>query len=165
METDYYRQIFEFFNEKEELNSATYDVLINEIYDIQKLQSIEVQRHLLNVQEKFFLDVLQQRINVQRFFNENSIYGYITLDYIDKVKMSWRCGEYDGYKKAEPCFNMRKDEFFISSFMICDEIWFFEHTSMLCEKEVEWLQLKIVSINDSVKALYDEIEWDKFIEI
>ena len=76
METDYYRQIFEFFNEKEELNSATYDVLINEIYDIQKLQSIEVQRHLLNVQEKFFLDVLQQRINVQRFFNENSIYGY-----------------------------------------------------------------------------------------
>jgi hypothetical protein len=162
-ETEYYHQVFEFFDAKEELNSATYDVLLNEIYDTQNLQSIEAQRHLLNAQEKFFLDVLQHDIKVQRFFNENSIYGYITSDYINKVKMSWKSGEYDCYKKEEPCFNMSKDGLFISSFTLYNEIWFFEHTTILNENDMDWLKHKISKSNNELKMLYEEINWDRFI--
>lgn len=92
--TEYYREVFEFFNSKEELNPQTYDVLVYQIYDIQKLESIDEQRNLLSIQEKFFLDVLQHDIKIQRFFDGNSILGYITSDYIDKVKMSWYSGEF-----------------------------------------------------------------------
>lgn len=152
-ETKYYNEVFEFFNEKEELNPETYDVLACEIYDIQKLHSIEEQRHLLNTQESFFLDVLKQDIKVQRFFNEYSIPGYITSDYIDKVKLGWKSGEYNAYKKEEPCFNMSKDDLFISSFRLYDEIWFFEHSMMLNEVEIEWLRLRIITANDELKAL------------
>lgn len=98
-ETMYYNEVFDFFNAKEKLNPETYDVLAYEIYDIQKLHSIEEQRHLLNTQERFFLDVLQQGIKIQRFFNEYSIFEYITSNYIDKVKIGWKSGEYDTYKK------------------------------------------------------------------
>lgn len=150
-ETKYYSEIFEFFNSNEELNPQTHDVLVYQIYDIQRLHLIEEQRHLLNRQEKFFLDVLQHDIKVKRFFDGNSILGYITSDYIDKVKMSWHSGEYDSYKNENPCFNMSKDGVFISSFMLYDEIWIFEHTMVLNENDMDWLKQKITKSNNELK--------------
>ncbi len=161
-ETKYYREVFEFFNSKEKLNPQTYDVMVHQIYDVQRLQLIEEQRHLLNILEKFFLDVLLQDIKVQRFFDGNSIFGYITSDYIDKVKMSWHSGEYDSYKKEEPCFNMSKDDLFISSFMLCDDIWFFEHTTILNDNDMDWLKQKIGKSNNELKMQYEENNWDRF---
>lgn len=162
-ETEFYNEIFYFFNAKEELNPETFDVLVNEFYDLDKLHSIELQRHLLNAPERFFLDVLQHGIKIKRFFNEDSIWGYITSDYIDKIKMSWHSGEYDSYKKEEPCFNMSKDGLFISSFMLYDELWLFEHTMILNENEMDWLKQKIAKSNNELKKLYEEINWDRFI--
>jgi len=162
-ETKYFREVFEFYDSKEELNPPTYDVLVYQIYDIERLQLIEEQRHLLNAQEKFFLDVLQNNIKVQRFFDGNSIFGYIISDYIDKVKMSWHSGEYDSFKKEVPCFNMSKDGVFISSFMLYDEIWIFEHTSILNKKDMDWLKQKINRSNNELKTLYEKINLDRFI--
>jgi len=156
-ETEFYNEIFYFFNAKEELNPETFDVLVNEFYDLDKLHSIELQRHLLNAPERFFLDVLQHGIKIKRFFNEDSIMGYITSDYTDMDNIGWKSGEYDAYKKEVPYFNMRKNNCFISTFKIYDDICFFEHDMMLNEKEVEWLNQKIFSANEELKALYDEL--------
>lgn len=66
--SNYYKDFVSYFGEKEEMLPATYSVIRDQFWNIEKLNEIESQFHILSTDEKFMFNILKRGIKASLFY-------------------------------------------------------------------------------------------------
>lgn len=149
--TSYFMEFSSFFKAKEKMLPATLDVVRNQAFDLDCLEEIQSQRHLLNVYEKLILDLLLSNIKFTRIYPECYLLGYITSIQSNYQRMEWSSTEYEQYLSVPESFNLSYHTIFRSIVKGPGSNWLLEHNVPFSDKDIEKIQeifLKYRKITD-----------------
>lgn len=95
--TSFFKEVSEYFAAKEKMTPAVFDVVRNQAFDVDSLDEIAMQRHLLNINEQLILDILQAKIELTNIYPDCCMLGYFTSVRSKYRKSGWHSAEYDQY--------------------------------------------------------------------
>lgn len=147
-QTDFYKELLKEYEDKEEMNEDTYNVVREEFFNLEALDNIEKQKHLLNSYEQFILSILQTGLKVSNFhIGGISPFAYWTSVKCNYDRHSWSSNEFDCFKNGEP-FNNRYKNVFISRINMFDDVLFLEHNEQFSEEQISMLQVFVNKLNE-----------------
>ena len=147
-ETEFYKELKEYFLSQEELTEATYLVIHEQFFDVQRLNEIEKQSHLLSMTEKLILHILQNGINASYFYQKNyNEFGYLTSYKAKKFLDSWSSCQFDEYLSNQSKKNISWNDMYISIFPLFDSYLIIQHNEIFSDKDVKIIQANVDSIN------------------
>ncbi|MBE6534415.1 MAG: hypothetical protein E7678_05565, partial [Ruminococcaceae bacterium] len=133
-ETDFYKELTESFADKEEMNPYVYDVIREQYFDVEHLDEINLQKHLLNYSEQFILYVLRMGLKVSEFHVGGiSILPYWTSIQSNYDRCQWSSNEFDEYLNGDIKSNIPYHNVYLSFVIFCDEPLFLQHNELLSE--------------------------------
>ena len=138
--TSYFTEFSKFFKEKEKMLPATFDVVRNNAFDLDCLEEIQSQRHLLNEYEKLILDLLLANIKFTQIYPECYLFGYITSIQSNYQKMEWSSNEYEKYLDVPESFNLSYHTIFRSIIKGPNSNWLLEHNVPFSDQDIEKIQ-------------------------
>ena len=138
--TSYFTEFSKFFKEKEKMLPATFDVVRNNAFDLDCLEEIQSQRHLLNEYEKLILDLLLVNIKFTQIYPECYLFGYITSIQSNYQKMEWSSNEYEKYLDVPESFNLSYHTIFRSIIKGPNSNWLLEHNVPFSYQDIEKIQ-------------------------
>lgn len=138
--TSYFTEFSKFFKEKEKMLPATFDVVRNNVFDLDCLEEIQSQRHLLNEYEKLILDLLLANIKFTQIYPECYLFGYITSIQSNYQKMEWSSNEYEKYLDVPESFNLSYHTIFRSIIKGPNSNWLLEHNVPFSDQDIEKIQ-------------------------
>lgn len=138
--TSYFTEFSKFFKEKEKMLPATFDVVRNNAFDLDCLEEIQSQRHLLNEYEKLILDLLLANIKFTQIYPECYLFGYITSIQSNYQKMEWSSNEYEKYLDVPESFNLSYHTIFRSIIKGPNSNWLLEHNVPFSDQDIERIQ-------------------------
>lgn len=143
--TSFFKEFSSYFTVKEKMNPAVFDVVRNNAFDIDSLDEIEMQKHLLNSYEQVILEILQTGIKLTNINPDCSILDYFTSIPSNYHTLEWNSSDYDKYRSSEEIFNQPYHNVFRSIVKIFDNNWILEHNEFLTGKEIE--DIKVIAKN------------------
>lgn len=146
-QTKFYNDLVCEYSEKEEMNVDTYSVIRDNFFNLEALDNIEKQRHLLSPQEQFMLSILQTGLRISNFqIGGINILPYWTSEKCNYSRYSTAINEFDCFKQGQQ-FNNRYYNVFISRINMFDSLLFLEHNKELTNEEINLLQEKEKVLN------------------
>lgn len=139
LSTNYYKEFASQFRDKEWMNMATYTVVRDNAWDINALDEIEKQLHLLNTYEKFMFKILKLGIKVSNFYYQEGIGWYITTHKCNKQRTHFGSDAFKKYLENADRFNQKSDNIYITVVIMYDEKLLLEHNELLTEDEINSL--------------------------
>lgn len=138
--TDFYKRLQNEYGQNEEMNDAIYSLIRDSYFDLDNLDMIETQHHLLYCDTNFVFNILKLGIKISNFY-----IGQISImpDYWTSIKCnynhtSWTFGEDDKYIFNEAKYNIPYHNVYISEIPILDlGMLIMEHNCILQENEIE----------------------------
>ena len=147
-ETEYYKEVKKYFLNQEKLNEATYGVIREQFFDVQRLNEIEKQSHLLNIVENLILHILLAGINASYFYPKNyDVFGYITSYKAKKHLDSWSFSQFDKYLSNPGKQNISWNDMYISIFPLFDSYLIIQHNEPFSDKEIRVIKANVDSVN------------------
>lgn len=137
--TSFYQNFIQQFLTQEKMNEATANLIKNQFFDINRLDQIKEQKHLLSVLQKYELEILEKGLKIS-VFNNNTLLGDWTSIKSNYNRSVWSSNEFDDYKKGQEEFNQSYNGVFISYVKVLDTDLFIEHNSKFSIKETETIQ-------------------------
>ncbi|MCH5273218.1 MAG: hypothetical protein J1E35_06055 [Lachnospiraceae bacterium] len=158
LSSNYYKGFVAQFENREPMNMATYTVIRDEAWDIDNLDEVEKQIHLLNSYEKYMFQILKLGIKVTSFYYMDGWGYYFTTYKSDYQRTSFGSSEFKKYLKNDKRFNQKCENIYISVLSMYDEKLFFEHNEVLSEDEIYALLELERKTNEEYKELEKQIK-------
>ena len=155
--TSFFKEVSEYFAAKEKMTPAVFDVVRNQAFDVDSLDEIAMQRHLLNINEQLILDILQAKIELTNIYPDCCMLGYFTSVRSKYRKSGWHSAEYDQYLNSDQIFNQPYYNVFRSIVKIFKNNWIFEHNELLSTSEIECIRTITNSYNQAYDTVLEEI--------
>ena len=150
--TAHYSSLKEYFLNLEELNDATYAVIRYDYFDVNKLDDIEKQVHLLNLSQAIMFCILKSGIQATHFYWDNSILGYST-SYLPKVELrEFRSNQFDEYLQNNKNPNYSWHGMYISGFDALDTYLIVQHNDPLSDDEIRTINCLVDVANQRYKT-------------
>ncbi|WP_315121290.1 hypothetical protein [uncultured Clostridium sp.] len=149
--TSFFKEFSSYFATKEKMTPKVFNVVRNNFFDIDSLDEIEKQKHLLNLYEQIILKILQMGIKLSNIYPDCSIFDYYTSMWSNYHTSEWSTSEYHAYLKSEEVFNQPYHDMFRSIIKVFENNWIFDHNELLTDKE-------IVDIKMIVKTYREQYE-------
>ncbi len=135
--SNFYKNFILYFEEKEEMLPATYAVIREMFWNIDALDEIESQVHLLSFDEKYMFDILKAGIEVLTFYFANGIGCYFTSNTQFGPSFSINTLEFQNYSQAKKPFNQKRNGNYISVIKKHDDDFLFiEHSEKFNNKDI-----------------------------
>lgn len=135
--TSYFTTFSSFFETKEKMLPATFNVVRNHAFDLDCLEEIQSQRHLLNIYEKLILDLLLANIKFTQIYPECYLSGYITSIQSKFQRMEWSSTEYEQYLSITESFNLSYHTIFRSIVNGPRSNWLLDHNEPFSDTDIE----------------------------
>lgn len=156
-DTSFFKEFSSYFASKEKMTPATFDVIRNNFFNINSLDEIENQKHLLNLYEKVILEILQERIKISYIYPDCSIFYYFTSISNNHHTSEWNFGEYQKYLNFGETFNQSYYNVFRSIVKIINNNWILEHNEFLSSKEIEIIKMIAKNYTQAYENLYKQL--------
>ncbi len=154
-ETEYYKELKKYFLNQEKLNEATYKVVREQFFDVQRLDEIEKQSHLLNIIEKLILHILLAGINASYFYPKDyDVFGYVTSYKAKKHLDSWSSSQYDKYLSNPSRQNIAWNDMYISIFPLFDSYLIIQHNEIFSEDDLSVINVNVDNVNQEYNRLF-----------
>ena len=142
-ETFFYQNIISAFDNYEEMSPAIFNIVRSEYFDIDALDEIETQLHLISPLERIMFYILKNGIKVSNFYSCNGLTWYLTSIECNRKIHSFYSDEFNVYATAKDRFNQKRDNVYISVLKMYDEEFLYlECNEILNADEIDVL-LKI----------------------
>jgi hypothetical protein len=105
MGSRYYLSFIESFADNEPMLPSVYSVIREECWDLDALEEIEKQKHLLNTYQQFMHDILKNGISISRFLYHGGVTWYFTSIKSNFDRRSYGGPEFQQYLRSEKKFN------------------------------------------------------------
>jgi hypothetical protein len=139
--TSFFKEFSSYFAAKEKMMPAVFDVVRNNAFDINSLDEIEAQKHLLNLYEQVILEILRAGIKLSNIYPDCSMLGYFT-SILSKYRSSeWHSSEYDEYRNMHEIFNEPYHNVFRSIVNVFKNNWILEHNELLQSSEIDIIKM------------------------
>lgn len=158
--TDFYKRLQSEFGQNEEMNDAVYSLVRDSYFDLNALDMIEEQRHLLYCDTCFVFNILKLGLKVSNFY-----IGQISIipDYWTSIKCnythtSWVLGEDDKFIFNEAKYNIPYHNVYLSEIPILDSgILIMEHNNLFNEDEIRSLENFYIEQNEQHEKMINEL--------
>lgn len=158
--TDFYKRLQSEFGQNEEMNDAVYSLIRDSYFDLNALDMIEKQRHLLYCDTCFVFSILKLGLKVSNFY-----IGQISIipDYWTSIKCnythtSWVLGEDDKFIFNEAKYNIPYHNVYLSEIPILDSgMLIMEHNNLFNEDEIRSLENFYTEQNAQHEKMINEL--------
>lgn len=138
--SNYYKNFISFFDDKEELLPATYSVIQETYWNIDKLDEIQSQLHLLSMDEVLMFNILKSGIKISIFYLAGGWCWYTTSNTQIMHEFSINTRDFQNYAQATSRFNQNRKNVYISVLKYSpDDFLFVEHNTPLNTEEINIL--------------------------
>lgn len=138
--SNYYKDFVSYFEEKEEMLPATYSVIREQFWNIEKLNEIESQFHMLSTDEKFMFNILKRGIKASLFYYAGGLGWYYTSNMSNLKEFSVNTIDFQNYTKSREAFNQKRKNVYISVIKQSkDDFLFIEHNMPFNKDEINKL--------------------------
>lgn len=138
--SNYYKDFVSYFEEKEEMLPATYSVIREQFWNIEKLNEIENQFHMLSTDEKFMFNILKSGIKASLFYYAGGLGWYYTSNMSNLKEFSVNTIDFQNYTKSREAFNQKRKNVYISVIKQSkDDFLFIEHNIPFNKDEINKL--------------------------
>lgn len=162
--SNYYKDFVSYFEEKEEMLPATYSVIREQFWNIEKLNEIESQFHMLSTDEKFMFNILKRGIKASLFYYAGGLGWYYTSNMSNLKEFSVNTIDFQNYTKSREAFNQKRKNVYISVIKQSkDDFLFIEHNMPFNKDETnKLLELEKKHLKYLEKCEY---EMDKILNL
>lgn len=162
--SNYYKDFVSYFEEKEEMSPATYSVIREQFWNIEKLNEIESQFHMLSTDEKFMFNILKRGIKASLFYYAGGLGWYYTSNMSNLKEFSVNTIDFQNYTKSREAFNQKRKNVYISVIKQSkDDFLFIEHNMPFNKDEInKLLELEKKHLKYLEKCEY---EMDKILNL
>lgn len=162
--SNYYKDFVSYFGEKEEMLPATYSVIRDQFWNIEKLNEIESQFHMLSTDEKFMFNILKRGIKASLFYYAGGLGWYYTSNMSNLKEFSVNTIDFQNYTKSREAFNQKRKNVYISVIKQSkDDFLFIEHNMPFNKDEInKLLELEKKHLKYLEKCEY---EMDKILNL
>lgn len=162
--SNYYKDFVSYFEEKEEMLPATYSVIREQFWNIEKLNEIESQFHMLSTDEKFMFNILKRGIKASLFYYAGGLGWYYTSNMSNLKEFSVNTIDFQNYTKSRKAFNQKRKNVYISVIKQSkDDFLFIEHNMPFNKDEInKLLELEKKHLKYLEKCEY---EMDKILNL
>ena len=138
--SNYYKDFVSYFEEKEEMLLATYSVIREQFWNIEKLNEIENQFHMLSTDENFMFNILKSGIKASLFYYAGGLGWYYTSNISNLKEFSVNTIDFQNYTKSREAFNQKRKNVYISVIKQSeDDFLFIEHNMPFNKDEINKL--------------------------
>lgn len=162
--SNYYKDFVSYFEGKEEMLPATYSVIREQFWNIEKLNEIESQFHMLSTDEKFMFNILKRGIKASLFYYAGGLGWYYTSNMSNLKEFSVNTIDFQNYTKSREAFNQKRKNVYISVIKQSkDDFLFIEHNMPFNKDEInKLLELEKKHLKYLEKCEY---EMDKILNL
>lgn len=152
--TESFLEFSSYFANKEKMLPSVFDVVRNQAFDIDSLDKIKKQEHLLSLNERIILEILMAEVKLSKIYPDCSFMAcYFTSIQSNYIQSSWFSSEYQRYLKYDESFNKPYHNIYRSITKGIVENWIFEHNEPLSDEVIKLIKL----IFDNYRTVYDEL--------
>ena len=138
--SNYYKNFISYFDDKEELLPATYSVIHETYWNVDKLDEIQSQLHMLSFDEILMFNILKRGIKVSVFYLVDGLCWYTTSDTQIMHEFSINTMDFQNYAKSAERFNQNRKNVYISVLKHSpDDFLFIEHNTPFNIEEINTL--------------------------
>ena len=123
------------------MSPAVYSVVREEAWNVDALDEIEKQLHLLNAYERFMFCILNCGIRVSNFYFNGGLSWYFTSIKSNFNRHIYGGKEFEKYLKLDDKFNQPCRSIFMSVIVMYEEHLFLEHNEPLTNDEIQALKV------------------------
>lgn len=163
--TKFYQDLVAELSEKETMLPSVYSVVREEAWDIDKLNEIETQLHLLNSYERFMFCILKGEIKVSHFYYNGGLSWYFTSIKSNNERNHYGGEEFESYLVPQNRFNQPCGNIFMSVIVMYDEPLYMEHNEPLSNDEIYILNAleemgiqELEKVNTQISSLAKDID-------
>ena len=135
--TDCFKELSDYLMEQEEMQPAVADVVRWEFIDLDSLDDINKQRHLLSLDAKLIIDILLRGINISTIYPNCIFPGYNTSIKLKYQANEWSSLEYSAFLNQGEQYNICYHNVYRSVFRGYADNWLLEHNNELTQEEIE----------------------------
>lgn len=141
MTSNFYKNFISAFDNYEEMSPAIFDIIRNQFFDVNALDEIEKQIHLIKPMERIMFCILKSGIQISNFYMLDGLDWYITSIPCNRKTISFNSEEFKNYASADYRFNQKRDNVYISVLKVYNnDNLFLEHNEPLEQEEIEILE-------------------------
>ena len=141
MTSNFYKNFISAFDDYEEMAPAIFDIIRNQFFDVNALDEIEKQLHLIRPVDKIMFFILKGGIKISNFYMLDGLDWYMTSIPCNRKTISFNSEEFKNYASADYQFNQKRDNVYISVLRIYDNSsLFLEHNELLQPEDIEFLK-------------------------
>ncbi|MCQ2740140.1 MAG: hypothetical protein MJ237_07950 [bacterium] len=140
MSSNFYKNFISTFDDYEEMNEATFNVIRNKYWDLSKLGDIQKQQHLLHPIEKIIYYILKENIRISHIYMLGGFEWYSTSIESELHGFSINSVEFTKYSSADYKFNQTRKNVYMSVIKSFDgDFLYLEHNELYSEYEINKL--------------------------
>lgn len=159
--SSYYKEFTEQLKDKEPMNMATCSVIRDNAWDVNSLDEIEKQLHLLNSYERYMFCILKMGIKVSNFYFQDGWGWYLTTYKSEYSRSHFGSEAFKEYLKNDARFNQTCENVYVSVVTMYDEKLFIEHNEPFSEEEIYALEILEMQSGEEYEKY---LEWIKEVE-
>jgi len=134
--TRFFKDFSGYFADNEKMIPPVYDIVRNQFFDLESLDEIETQKHLLGRDAQIILLILQAKIKVCHIHPDCSFFYYFTSISSNRLRKVMVPAEFAACRNRSEIFNESHHNIFRSIVKILDENWILEHNEALSEQDI-----------------------------
>ena len=133
------------------MSPAVFNIVRTEYFDINALDEISKQLHLISPLERLMFFILKNGIKVSNFYSCGGLLWYITSIECNRRTLSFNNHEFNIYSQSQNKFNQKRDNVYISVLKLYDDFLYLEHNEILTKEEIDILK----NLEQKFLTLYD----------
>lgn len=135
--TEIYQGHYDYFFSQDKQHACVTDVRKDNYIDIDKIDEILSQRHLLSDSDIFAVLLCKTSDKVAKVYTSVGLIQYFTNRNTVRKNMSWDSRDFQKFKECKPSSNIPYDEAFVTHVLLNKESFFIEHNELFDNEEIE----------------------------
>ena len=153
---NFYKDFSSYFLTQDKMNDTTYNVVRYQYFDVDKLDEIEKQRHLLNVYQQLCLCILENQLQISHFYFKDDFLGYSTSILPSHELSEYRSDQFDLYTVGDGAGNILWKGMYLSVFKVFDTYIILQHNEELSKSGLALVQQVIGDLNQQYLNLFGQ---------
>jgi len=138
--TELYKSYYFYFIDKEEMSPSVLEIVKNEYVDINKVEEIFLQKHLLSDHDLVAVALMVYSKKIAKIYCFGGLKWYITDIQSKRLKRKWSSHDFLVFKSTAVKYNIEYDEAFLSHINITGEDYYIEHNEKLTAAEIDEIE-------------------------
>ena len=150
---NFYKDFSSYFLSQDKMNDATYNVVRYQYFDVDKLDEIENQKHLLNVYQQLCLCILENQLKISHFYFKDDFRGYSTSILPSHELREYRSDQFDPYTVGEGAENILWKGMYLSVYKVFDTYIILQHNEKLSRSALSIVRKIVGEFNQQYASL------------